>query len=105
MCITQTVKKLPFGCFDVSFDEYREMTHGEFKTLAESKATEINFENIDKAEDVFWNQVTKQRIYAINNPISLFGDETKVWNLDKFTKDESCIHSKPSHRLLKVSVI
>lgn len=101
-CVTQTIKKLPFGCFDVFNSNSCEMTHGEFKAL--SSSSEIDFD-IETFEDTFWRQVTEERIYAINNPITLFGDGTKVWNLDKFTKDESKIHSKPSHRLLRVSEV
>lgn len=99
-CVTQTSEKLAFGCFDVLNSDCREMTLEEFKTLAE---VEISL-NVDEAEDAFWGQVTKERIYAINNSISLFGDETLIWNLDTFTSDESSIHTKPSHRHLKVSV-
>lgn len=90
MCVTQTVRKFPFGCFDVLVSDPCEMTYEEFKAQAEMKATE----NINEAEDMFWSQITKDRVYSINNSFSLFGEDTKVWNLDQFTKDESCIHLK-----------
>lgn len=88
MCITQCAQKLPFGCFDVLIEESREMTLEEFKNLATSKIVDIN-----EAEDVFWRNVMEKKPYAINNPTSLFGDDTLVWNLDKFTRDESNIHT------------
>lgn len=99
-CVTQSVQKLPLGCFDVVNNKTEEKTHQVFKMDAEAVA-EIH---IDEAEDGFWSHVTEERVYSINTPMSLFGDETKLWNLDKFTKDESSIHTKPSHRFLKVSV-
>lgn len=79
MCVTQSVQKLPFGCFDVVI-----------------KVEAIDEMDEDYAEDLFWKHITKQRMYAISNPMSLFGDECNAWNLDKFTKDDSSIHSKPS---------
>lgn len=103
-CVTQTVEKLPFNCFEVLIKESRAMTHGEFKMHSEEKAIEMTFTDDNEAEDLFWSQICSgERIYGINIPMTLFGNEAMVWNLDKFTKDQSNIHTKPSHRLLKVS--
>lgn len=52
-------------------------------------------------EDEFWANIKEERIYSIRNKISLFGDKTLLWNLNDFTKDQSLIHSKPSHRYLE----
>lgn len=101
-CVTQITEKLSLGCFDVSVGESNQINYKEFKRLAEINT--IEFANIENAEDTFWDNIRNDRLYAVNNPFSLFGDETMVWNLDQFTRDDSCIHSKPSHRLLKVSV-
>lgn len=70
--------------------------------LAEhSKAIDAGMGEI---EDKFWEEeISKPRIYSINNPMSLFDDSVKIWNLNQLTKDESWIHSKPAHRFLKVS--
>lgn len=110
MCVTQQCEKLPFGSYDIFTEGAQEMTYKDFKMLAESAAVEIfgpgdDYQNVDKFEDIFWSEIAKERIYAINISASLFGDKSSVWNLDKFTKDESCIHSKPSHRFLKVSKV
>lgn len=102
-CVPQNVIKLPMRCFDILSDVPREMTYGDLKKIAEEK--EINFENVNQAEDIFWTQIGEERIYSIHNPITLFGDSTIVWNLNKLTKDESNIHSKPHHRALKVCIL
>lgn len=104
-CAIQNVKKLSSNCFDITINDTRSMTHKEFETLSEKNAMGLNFTNMNEAEDMFWRQVcVGEKIYGINIPTTLFGDETKVWNLDKFTKDHSDIHSKPSHRQLIVSM-
>lgn len=80
------------------------MTVHDFKMLAKVENVGVEMGDFSKVEDDFWNdKIKEEKIYSINNSVSLFGDEVKVWNLDKFTKDDSCIHSKPSHRFLKVS--
>lgn len=105
-CVTQTVEKLSKNCFCVSTSDLESMTYGKFKAILEAKAADIHFENVIEAEEKFWDQLrcgSNKMLYGINIPTTLFGKEAIVWNLDKFTKDESNIHSKPSHRLLKVS--
>lgn len=104
-CVTQSVQKLQSNCFNVVVTQSRPMTYVDFKAISETKAIEVNFTNFTEAEDIFWSQIcVGEKIYGINIPTTLFGDETAVWNLDKFTKDQSNIHTKPYHRLLKVSV-
>lgn len=103
-CAEQIIEKLPFGCFDVFTGNVCEMKYGEFKTLAQN-STKIQPTNVEEVERLFWENISstaQKKTYSINNSISLFGDETKVWNLNNFTRDESIIHSKPSHRFLKV---
>lgn len=100
-CVTQIAEKLSLGCFDISVGESRQMNYKEFKNLAESNT--IEYKNLQNAEDTFWNNILNDRVYAVNNAFSLFGDDTVVWNLDQFTRDDSFIHSKPSHHHLKVS--
>lgn len=99
-CMKQIPKRISPGVFDVQLEEYPETTYGAFKSKA--KANERLHTDDKTAEDEFWTQATKERVYASDNPISLFEDAI-IWNLDKFTKDESTIHSKPSHHTLKVS--
>lgn len=104
-CVTQTVAKLLKNCFDVLIEEITAMTCGEFKSVSAAKAAAgIHFNNENEAEDNFWQQLGSgpNIPYGINIPKSLFGDETIVWNMNKFTKNESNIHTTPSHQLLKV---
>lgn len=49
--------------------------------------------SVDAIEDMHWRMLCKtEKIYAMNNAISLFGDSVNIWNLDKFTNMESNIH-------------
>ena len=101
-CLKQTGKKICKGVHDVHLEESEEIKYGIYKSDAlrqEEADTELDEKSI---EDEFWMQIEQERYYATDNPMSLFGD-AKVWNLDQFTRDESNIHSKPSHRTLKVS--
>lgn len=103
MCVKQAAQKLPRGCVDVSIANLsHSMTLSEFK---EKLRPDIDGENMEAIENQFWAGIMKERIYSINNLMTLFGDATKVWNLDTFTRDQSNIHSKPSHRFLKVNYI
>lgn len=103
-CVTQTVAKLSKNCFDVLIKETTAMTYGEFKSASEAKAAGIHFNNENEAEDNFWGQLGSglNIPYGRDIPKSLFGDETIMWNLNKFTKSQSNIHTTPSHQLLKV---
>lgn len=88
------------GGFEVANDEGVEKTYKQFV----EEATKDHFD-VDTAENKYWTEITTQtREYSSNNNFSCFGDETVIWNLNKFTSDHSCIHTKPSHEFLKVSV-
>lgn len=54
-------------------------------------------------ENVFWTKITDGAKYSISNKICLFGDQTLIWNLNKFTNKQSLIHATPSQ--LKVIAI
>lgn len=97
-CVKQKVNKFDANSFEVFLSDKIEMEFHEFKKLSEGEVY-----NEKDAEDVFWNNITKEKLYSINNTFSLFSEETKVWNLNNFTKDDSLIHTKPSHQSLKVS--
>lgn len=77
------------------------MTLGEYR----SKATETPFESESMAvyEDFFWENITRNKPYALDDSKSGFGAGTKIWNLSKFTNAESNVHTTPS--LFKVRVI
>lgn len=105
MVAKQVCEKLPSGCFDVSIGEAIQKDYISFKADAETKMTKLCGDqqlDVKQMEDIFWSQITKEAEYSMNNNFSLFGD-VSIWNLDRFTKDESNIHTKPSHHALKVS--
>lgn len=107
MCSTQKYSKLSLGCYELSNEQPTERTYEDFQSLAKAQTIKIfgaiEFEDVERTEDMFWSQMNiESREYAMDNELSLFGDDVAAWNLDKFTKDESSIHTKPSHRFLKV---
>lgn len=53
---------------------------------------------IEEAEDLYWSDLCeKSKIYAMNNPLTLFGNECKEWNMDQFTAKDSLIHYEETH--------
>lgn len=62
--------------------------------------------SVDAIEDMHWRMLCKtEKIYAMNNAISLFGDSVNIWNLDKFTNMESNIHYAETHHGLNVRIL
>lgn len=83
------------------------MTYGAFEKLSKEKEIELfgaNAPSIDEMESLHWSEIADEKLYAINNSISLFGD-CESWNLNSFTNAESNIHSTQPHYLLDVSTI
>lgn len=59
---------------------------------------------LGKIEDMFWNSIVgMKKKYSVGNRTSLFGDKTKLWNLNKFTSKESNIHRRITHHEYKVN--
>lgn len=97
----QNTEKIGHKVFNVHHEPNEPMTYGEFRAMLDKAEQHLDEKAI---EDTFWNKISTEKIvYGDNNPLSLFGMTVDAWNLDKFTKDQSIIHSKPSHHLLKVS--
>lgn len=63
-------------------------------------AGSVKLDDNSNPEDIFWDGRPKKNNiqYAINNNISLFGDDVIIWNLNKFTNAESKIHGSPTER-------
>lgn len=82
------------------------MPYGEFIKLVEAE-TKNYFDgrklSIEEIENIYWQNITNDRHYAIDNELSLFGEDTITWNLDRFTDVESNIHFKKPHNLVEVS--
>lgn len=100
--LKQSVEEIAHNVYHLINETVDPITYGQFKS--EAMAAKIEIDDEKSIEDMCWSMVTKDKSYAANNPVTLFNMNVDIWNLDKFTKDESNIHSKPSHRLLKVSV-
>lgn len=70
------------------------MTFGEFGNNIKRETEEYNSETLARYEDEFWESLNseEERPYAIENDISLFAQQCKHWNLNRFTSKESLIH-------------
>lgn len=105
----QTAVEFPKGGYDLDVKEHANMTAGEFRQYAREKHLayygEKEVPTIIEAEDMHWSELCKsKKLYAMNNSMSLFDEECKVWNLDQFTSNESLIHYKDTHHRHKVCI-
>lgn len=94
---------------DIATDHIESMTYGDFIKAANEKQNAFfgdSEPSIDEIEDLYWNVMcSEEKLYAQNNQISLFGENVKIWNLDKFTNKESIIHSDVTHHYDTVSIL
>lgn len=78
------------------------MNLSNFKNLTKNKT--LKNKNIREIENEFWKTIDQTKMYSLNNEVSLFNDELKSWNLNKFTNMHSNIHGTTIHdKLSKVS--
>lgn len=106
--VNQTGDSLLEGCYMIDNSPYMKTSNYEFSSMASQKQNYYfgdSTPSIEEAEDRHWGEVGKSSIrsYAMNNDISLFGDDCHVWNLNKFTSYESMIHYKETHENYHVS--
>lgn len=81
------------------FDEFVNSSTEQARSFfGESKPT------IEQIEELHWSELMKsEKKYSIDNELSLFGTDCKVWNLDRFTIKESNIHGITTHHTQRVS--
>lgn len=81
---------------EVCFTTFEQMRYGDFAEYANSK----DQWRLDTTacEDKFWNSSPRSTKYAINNELSLFGDDVKLWNLNGFDRNDSKIHETAYYR-------
>lgn len=104
--LKQKGTKMLEGAFMFS-TESEQLTYLEFQKMAREKEKELiagRDLSLREIENLHWqNMCETERKYAVNNAISLFGEGTIAWNLDKFTKVDSNIHFKKTHHEMDVS--
>ena len=104
----QRGEELTKGGFNLNVDKYRNMTSAEFAKVAREKHLAYygdRIPTIAEAEDLHWSELCKSsKLYAMNNSMSLFGDDCQVWNLDRFTSYESLIHYDETHHKQQVCI-
>lgn len=100
---------MPGGGVNLDISKQHDMTQREFKELAQEKLTEYfgnRIPTITEAEDRHWLEICQTtKLYAMNNPLSLFGDDCHEWNLDRFTSHESLIHYEKTHHSQAVRIL
>lgn len=84
------------GGMEVVFEKFEEMTYAKY--VAYAKKFILDGKSFEDIEDNFWDMKPTTAKYAINNEISLFGDDVKLWNLSRFTNAESNLHASPYYR-------
>lgn len=93
---SQKGESLQGGGIMIDNSEHNKMSSFDFSAMAHEKQKQFfgdNNPSIAEEEDLHWAELWREsKIYAMNNPLSLFGDDCQVWNLDRFTSYESLIH-------------
>lgn len=80
------------------------MKYSDYKKDVEEEMVKLGDPSDSKQmENAFWTNITEGARYSISNKISLFGDQSLIWNLNKFTNKQSLIHATPTQ--LKVIAI
>lgn len=75
------------------------MKFRDFEANAKRQMNNIDLKSVSDWEDKFWASLSGEEVhpYGIDNPVSLFPETCKYWNLNKFTSLESLIHNKNIH--------
>lgn len=105
--ISQKAKKLLLGGFDLAFSKKpTSMLYAKYSKLSIARENRHDIGNMSLAniEDMHWKTICESaKLYALNNQMSLFGENVQIWNLDRFTKSHSSIHGTQPHKKMKVS--
>lgn len=97
------------GVVDVNSKKSVNMRFDDFAKNAEELKTKLLGEGrvtIPEIENITWRTMcTTAKSYATENEGTLFNDDVGLWNLDRFTNQQSNIHSKNTHHTSVVSPI
>lgn len=92
----QTQSVIPIessGCGHLLNGEDTVMTYAKFHKLAGKMEEEYQHMSENDLEDIFWQRNDKdETLYAMDIELSLFADDCKTVNLNKFTAKESLLH-------------
>lgn len=104
----QNAESLAEGGLNIDSSKAMNMTSSAFSAMARQRHHELfgdRSPTIQEAEDLHWSEFCKSsKLYAMNNSLSLFGDDCELWNLDRFTSRESLIHYEQSHHQHNVCI-
>lgn len=91
--VLQTATPLGHG-FNLSYDNKIKLSLGEFEENAKLKEENLRLQSPEEFEDAFWSTLLEKepKMYAIENDDTLFSENTKLWNLSKFTRSDSNMH-------------
>lgn len=92
-------ESLLLGGKEVFYTEFDQMSYRDFMAYSTEKEKVYIDKSLEELEDIFWkSEIAKPKKYAINNEMSLFGDDVDIWNLSKFTNFQSNIHATHYYR-------
>lgn len=81
------------NCANLRYDDQPQMTYAKFSMLAKKAENKFEGKTIEQMEDLFWLGLGEtEALYGMNNEFSLFPEDCTMWNLGKFTQNESLIH-------------
>lgn len=91
------------SAYELSFDGKKIMKYGKYAGLAQKEDALKEGYTMKDHENEYWQDIAERSKpgnrkvkttpqYSIDNMISLFPDDQKYWNLNKFTDSESIIH-------------
>lgn len=95
-------------CHFVSFENKRKVKYEDFRNSAMAK--DVDYVSWKKCEEEYWRQIDDRildssldsPLYAIDNRMTLFPKDQKLWNLNAFTNEESIIHNVSSLKFSKI---
>lgn len=99
--VNQKNSKLSLGAYEICHENKNTMAYSDF--LDTNKNSDEIFKNsTEEIENKFWATLAEgkedQALYSIDNELSLFGNASKIWNLNKLTNSDSNIHNNPKKK-------
>lgn len=93
---TQSQTELSTNGKEVFYTSFEQTKYSNFEEYANCKDQWMLDTNA--LEDKFWDSSPSETKYAINNELSLFGDDVQLWNLNQFDRNHSNIHETTYYR-------
>lgn len=81
------------------YEKSEQIAYNDYAAYSTKRQKAYANKTLEEIEDIFWRSgISKSRKYAIDNEITLFGDDVEMWNLSKLTNEHSNIHTTTYYR-------